>query len=594
LPAADRKYVSVSDNEFMLDGKPLRLFGVNYMPSSGVSVNPEHHKSFLQYICRAAYDPDNFYKDFLRVKEVGFNAVSLFIYYEDAVNSNNMIDLIRMCGELGIYADLSIRPHADPFDFDDREVIEMIQHLRLAELTDLVAYGIAWERTLGNYEPSYGNAAGRKSYDSLWERWITGSYGSVENAETEWGCRVPRTSEGAVTSPGDSLFNNDGEFTKLMSAYRLFVDSLVSQRHSHACDLIRKYDPNHLISARTIRTSGVPMWTPGFDTGYDFGSLAAAFDFFSPECYGMSTETAEQGIFTNIYARYNRPGTAVVWKEFGQSIWNGSNFGDNTEKKQSQADYYTAIYNMAISGHSGGIYSWYWPGGYRIGENSDYGVINPDGSDRPVTRVIREYSGKFIGQPVLGKPDTILSIDRLKSATGTSMIYAALGKEILAAVNAGSVVAFTDIAAGTDTASVPEDAIGGGAASDTNPARWASGLIRSVSILMSDGTWEQVSDGGSVTLMSGSAVTVRIAMTNMMNSKWLPGNAAGAVSLKSSSGSDLAFDLPLEKDVSYLQTYTQLFRLTESLDGEKNIAFRFGIKDRFSFGAPFRFTVIAK
>ena len=42
-----------------------------------------------------------------------------------------------------------------------------------------------------------------------------------------------------------------------------------------------------------------------------------------------------------------------------------------------------------------GVAWWWYPGGYRVNERSDFGIINPDGTDRPVTKVIREFGPKL-------------------------------------------------------------------------------------------------------------------------------------------------------------------------------------------------------
>jgi hypothetical protein len=593
VPEKDRKFVTIADNEFMLDGKPVRFFGVNFVPSSGNGFNLEHAHSLFRYVIEASYDPDVYYKDLVQVKDVGFNAVSLFIFHPDNLNSNSMLHLIRMCEKLGLYVDLSIRPNADPFDFNDKQVIDMIQSLHLPELTNLYAYDIAWERTWGNYEPSYGNAAGRKSYDRLWERWVINNYGSIENAEKESGYKIPRKEENAVTSPADVLYNTDGEHTKMMAGYRRFTDDLVAERHSYACDLIRQYDPNHLVSARTISTSGIPMWTPGFDTGFDFASLNTAFDFLSPECWGMLADTAEQGIFTHFYARYVKPGAPVVWKEFGEHIWTGSNFNDTTERQKSQADYHMAIFDMAIAGGARGLFSWFWPGGYRPGENSDFGVLNPDGSDRLVTKVIRDYSKKFLNQPRLGTPDTFFVVDRDKSATGTNKMYETIKDDMLAAVKAGRIVAFKDESTGTTTATVPDTGVGGGKAGSTVPARFVNGHFRAVYVKLADGNWKRIKYGDSVQLPAGPVV-IKAVMSNSKGAEWLSRSQSSTsyVSLISTDRSEIRFNLPLSENVKQIGTHTQEFKLCDTFSGNTDISFRFNIEGRFPFGSPFMFTVV--
>lgn len=442
-PESERRYIRIEDNEFVRDEKPQRLYGVNYMPSSGIGVNPENWEYFEQYVSKAAYDPDVFYNDLLRVREVGFNAVSLFVYHQTVMETKNMLHLIDMCDRLGLIVDLSIRPHADPFDLRESEVAEMIKLLHIAELDNIVAYDIAWERYFGTYEGSYGNPKGRKAYDGEWREWIDRNYGSLSAAESNWGFEAVKIG-GKAVSPTDDMLRREGSHTKMASAYRRFADELVEQKHKRVKELIAEYDPHHLVSARTGAQGGLPLADPG-DMGYDYKALAGALDFMSPESYVINADlnTADQGIFTNVYSRHCKPGAPVVWKEFGNHIWTGSNFYDTSKTQQIQAEYYAKIYDMAIAGHTGGMFCWWWPGGYRTNENSDYGVINPDGSDRLVTGVIRAYREPFLNQPALKEPDVFFEIDRDMYATGIFGVYEAIKEEFLAAVKSGKTVAFT-------------------------------------------------------------------------------------------------------------------------------------------------------
>jgi len=44
------------------------------------------------------------------------------------------------------------------------------------------------------------------------------------------------------------------------------------------------------------------------------------------------------------------------------------------------AKYYERFYKMALMAEASGTVCWWYPGGFRVGERSDYGLINPDGS----------------------------------------------------------------------------------------------------------------------------------------------------------------------------------------------------------------------
>ncbi|MCL2775510.1 MAG: beta-galactosidase [Oscillospiraceae bacterium] len=594
-PESERKYITVSNNEFMRDGKPLRLYGVNFMPSSGIGVNAENGEYFEYYVSSESYDPDVFYKDLLRVKEIGFNAVSLFVYYDTAMQTKNMLHLIDMCDRLGLVVDLSLRPHSDPFNFDEQEVIDTIKSLHISELDNVSAYDIAWERTFGSYEPSYSNSVGRKAYDSLWERWVVDNYGSINDAEKTWGCSIPRNGS-IITSPSDDMLRTDGDYSKMVAAYRRFVNDLISEKHNDVCDAIKAYDPNHLISSR-VGSSGLPLLDPGSDMGYDYQALATAFDFMSPEGYLINGDfnTAEQGIFTNAYARYCKPDSPVVWKEFGYSIWTGSNFNGSEQIQEVQADYYKKIYDMAITGHTGGMFCWWFPGGYRTNENSDFGVINPDGSDRLVTGVIRAERDVFLNQPLLGEPDIFFEIDPEMSVTGIKAVYENIKDDFLSAVKSGKIVAFKDISDGTDTSTVPDTAVGGGTAGAENPSEYVNGDFREVYVKLSDGSWKRVNFGDTVSLPAGP-IEIKAIMGNTLRAEWLSESTSKAayVSLVSTAKSGITFDMPLAENVKYLGILTQEFKLCDSFENKTVIAFRFSIKNRFPFGTPFEFTVTPK
>lgn len=151
-------------------------------------------------------------------------------------------------------------------------------------------------------------------------------------------------------------------------------------QHIVACDYIRSIDPNHLISARSGDASTIPLVDPGI-YGYDYDAMSAALDTVSPESYALSDDdkSLRQGVFTNIYARYANPDNAVQWMEFGKSIWTGSNFTDNRKMRRFQAEYYRRFFDMLLAGHTAGMFCWWFVGGYRIGENSDFGILDPDG-----------------------------------------------------------------------------------------------------------------------------------------------------------------------------------------------------------------------
>ena len=91
---------------------------------------------------------------------------------------------------------------------------------------------------------------------------------------------------------------------------------------------------------------------------------------------------------------------------------------------------------MSESG-ADGVFFWWYPGGFRLGENSDFGIINPDGTDRPVTKVIRHQGPRFLKAPKPGKPNYWIAVDRDRDARGLFGMYEAVQEEFWKAIAEG-------------------------------------------------------------------------------------------------------------------------------------------------------------
>lgn len=595
-PEEERRYITSSHNEFVWDGKPLRAFGVSYMASSNIAFDGGMGGyNWEQYVSRSAYDPDVCLNDLLRIREIGYNAVALFVYYDTAKQSKNMLHLLEMCDRLGLVVDLALRPYF-PLEHDgrDRPIADTIRVLHLEELDYIIGYDIAWEQCVGSYAGSYGSVpGGRRMFDPAWIRWVKDSYGTLENAEAAWGVKLPEN-DGAYTCPSDAMLEQDGPHRAMVAAYRRFADEFVAEKHMVFREMIRRADRRHMISART-NYSGIPKFSPSA-MAYDFQSLALPFDYLSPEYYGRYEDIPSLA-FTNVYARFARPDAPVVWKEFGVGVWDGSNFpqGDGRQKAellQRQADYCEAMYKMAVAAHTGAIYYWFFPSGYRPGENSDHGVLNPDGSDRPITRVVRRWRDTFLNQPLLTEPDVIFDVERDRHVDGVRGMYREMEEAFQAAAEAGKAIAFREAGDGATTATVPDTAIGGGTAGEYNPARYVNGGFLAVYVRQADGTWCRIASGDTVRV--AGPLVIRAVMANTLHTRWLSRTQsdAGYVSLVSAAGSAVRFHLPLAKGVEYLETLEQEFRLCDCVQEEMPVALRFSIEDRFVFGRPFRFQAV--
>jgi hypothetical protein len=273
-PLAERKYMTIENGNFMLDGKRWRAHGINYMPSSGIGT--EDNEYFENWTGPRAYDPEVIQRDLENVKRIGYNSVSVFTDHS-LIQWQNIVDLIRRCEKLGLMVNLSLRP-GTPMHFPWPKIKEMIESLRLAENDTVFAYDLAWE-------PHFGRQADRVIWDRDWEAWIVERYGSIENAEKDWDFKAPRHASGKLTNPAQEQVMADGPWRRMVAAYRRFLDTLLYRKYSAARRLVRSVDPHHFVSFR-MTEAGDPTFNWDALLPYDFPYLVNAVDFLAPEAYG--------------------------------------------------------------------------------------------------------------------------------------------------------------------------------------------------------------------------------------------------------------------------------------------------------------------
>jgi len=430
-PKALPEFIEARDGGFWLKGRPWKAHGVNYMPSSGIG--PAYEGFFENWLGRGAYDPAVIERDLRRVRSLGLNAVSVFVYRE-ALTAQHLLDFLRRCGALGLHVNQSLRP-GTPMEFRWTEMKELIEYFKLAENDAVFAYDLAWE-------PSHGNQAQQQhDYGALWREWVARRYGSLSVATNAWSFPWPvvgsapagtpvsvGTNELAV--PAMTLLLRDGSWRRLVADYRSFLDEVLANRYGEARRLVRSIDPHHAVSFR-MSCAGDPTYAWDAALPYDFPGLVNAVDLWAPEAYGRIGDwnKVRAGEFTVAYARLCDPTKPLVWAEMGYNVWDMNRMAPEPEKLQFEKTYYEQFYRVLIESGSDGIFFWWYPGGFRRGENSDFGIINPDGTDRPVTRVIRQWGQSFLRAAKPGKPDDWISIDRNGDARGLYGIYEAHQEE---------------------------------------------------------------------------------------------------------------------------------------------------------------------
>ncbi|NIA14667.1 MAG: hypothetical protein GWP08_11355 [Nitrospiraceae bacterium] len=524
-PKPRKSFITVENGDLMLDGQRWRAHGVNYMPSSGIAT--EDNAYFEFWLGARSYDPEIIERDLSHCASLGLNSVSIFLYRR-SMEAQNLLDLLRRLDEKGIKANLSLRP-GTPIDFEWDGVREMIEYYRLKDNDTVFAYDLAWE-------PLWMGHDKRVRWDADWEAWIVERYGSVENAERDWGFGVPRTADGGVTNPSAGQLEQDGDWRGMVAAYRRFLDTVLYTYYSRARRLVKSVDPNHLVSFRMTETGNPTMNWHGV-LAYDFPYLAAAVDLFEPEGYGRigDWEQVKPGWFQFEYARWAASELPVVWAEAGVHAWDITTMSSPPARLAYQGGYFDRFYRMLIGSCADGIYWWWYPGGFRTGENSDYGIMNPDGSWRDSSGVIRQRADSFIAGPDARSVDDWITIDRDARADGVAGIYKTVGDRFWQSIAEGHTPGFRTEGTGAHSGNCPLVAVGNTPCNGTNPPKYLDGFFDQFEVRGRDGRWAPVQSGSEVSV-DRRRVVGRATITNLGEAAWLPGDEEGGVCVSVAGG----------------------------------------------------------
>lgn len=425
-PKERPEFVEESNGGFLWRGKPWKINGVNYMPATGIGISSGTY--FENWLGKGAYDPGAIERDLERIKGMNLNAVSIFVDYPE-IGAQHLLDFLRRCDALGLHVNQSLRP-GTPLDFQWDKIKAEIESFHLAQNDTVIAYDLAWEAEHHDEQNTYGKD---------WTAWVNDHYGTAAHAQSVWGVAAPGfDAEGTLLVPPLRELANDGPWRVMVADYRAFLDSILTDKYGEARRLVRSIDHHHAVSFR-MNEAGDPTFNSDRRLPFDFYGLARAVDMWAPEAYGRigDWEHVRQGRFDVDYARLCDPKKPVIWAEMGYSVWDERHDDDSPEKLDFAGTFYRDFYRMMTEAGNDGVFFWWYPGGYRVNEKSDFGIINPDGTDRPVTQIIRTEGLKFLRAAKPPAANYVIKIDRDRDARGLYGIYQAVKNDYWQAIAEG-------------------------------------------------------------------------------------------------------------------------------------------------------------
>jgi len=573
-------FVTVQGSDFYLDGRKWHPVGVNYWPLYVAGLERDDY--FGHWLRTRWYDGEAVERELATMAAMGINLVS--IQWRNGDELPNLLDFLRRCGRQGIKVNL-FATWASPISFKEAEFRELVAAGRLAENPNIFAYDIIWEP--GNHLFHDKN---RGQWDRDWVQWLEDRYGSVTDAEQDWDFPVPRKN-GKPTSPTDKQLREDGAWRRMVAAYRRFMDDLMSRKWNDAVSALRRIDPNHLVSFRQGNT--LP---------HDFTLTATVkhIDFICPEGYAIRNDQAgyDAACFITRFVHFTTGGKPIIWSEFGKSVWDANTQRPSVRLMDIQSAYHDLFYRMVLETGANGTVPWWWPGGYRADERSDFGIMNPDGTPRPAARLIARYAERIKGDRPWPKPEAWYTFDRDAHPGGYWHVAFHDGAQACAdARRAGKQLGIRTAGTGTTSCNVPLVAVGNTPCTGRNPPKYLNAEFNAVSIRCGRGAWHKVAPGARLTVPKNTPIHATASVGNLQEAEWVcPAGAdgkSGGVCVVSARESRLEVHAPILANTAYLQdAETGEFTLSKGLAADTQVVLHMSAAGRATFGEKLRFTLV--
>jgi hypothetical protein len=505
--------VTVKDGDFYLQGEKWYPIGINFWPLYCSGHEPYQYRT-LSWQSPGQYDPEWLDLDLDQVVALGMNSISVQFPGLSAVRS--MMDFLERCRNRRIKVNISVDGHA--IIGQPERAVQLIEEAHLATDDAVYSWDLAWEPNMGQY-------AERCKLDGKWKHWIEDRYGSVENAEKDWQYKVTRE-DGSVSGPTDQQAIEDGPWRTMVAAYRRFADDLISKGYARSVRMISEVDPNHLFGVRTgFGGTGQPGIAHFFP--FDLVSGIKHLHYTSPEGYGLGGDyiNYRRAGLLNLYGRFVSGGKPVFWSEYGVPHYFQGNTWSWSE--DAQTAYFANMHRMFMDTDVSGGAGWWWPGGHRVDEDSDFGIINMDRSPRLAAIEVKKASERYKNPPERKPADYWIEIDRDKHVLGLPMIWLGNWDEYIRAWDEGKTAGLRTAGTGTDSSNTPMVAVGNTPINGHNPPKYLNAEFNWVRIRDAGGEWVGVEDGATIEVKAGLPVSVRASAGNIAESTWLTPDDAG-------------------------------------------------------------------
>ncbi|BAL22588.1 hypothetical protein [Azoarcus sp. KH32C] len=556
--------VKVDGKRFVQDGREVILNGVNYFPAYFPASFPE------SWLKSGHYRAEIVDRDLATIQALGANLVSVAAVgangKPDPNDCANIRDFLARAAKHGLLVNLYIGTGSKLPLPDANSLAQLPKACALAGIPALFAYDIAWE-------PHFGEATERAALTQRWLAWLAGAYGTEANARRAFG--------GDLSLPSDQALCAETPNVKV-SAFRRFLDDMVSASYRAARAAIHAVDTTHLIGARSgWGGNGSRQLCKGAPP--DLRAGVKHLDFVSPEAHALPVsnraEILNRGRFTAAYADVGKP---IFWAEYAANA-DGSCPLCNEEV---QAAFYSSIFEMIRGSASNGGAAWWFvgtrPQNPKDTEKSDFGIVRdrPDRDDsgqiRPAARLLNEAM-VGIRADLRSYSDWIV-VDR-DAAAGDWRMYDTGTRELARLGNSAARVGVRTSCTGATSKEAPT-CVGNVANNGACPPKCLNAEWTSIEIRNADGAWQKVKADDEVSVRANAPVLARLVAGNTGEGTWLTRRSAGGIAGSVRFGcnehaGDISCRGEIHDDIGSLEdtTMTELL-ITDTLTTSSRVAFQ--------------------
>ncbi len=305
--------------------------------------------------------------------------------------------------------------------------------------------------------------------------------------------------------------------------------------------------------------------------------------------------------FVNRYLSYALENKPFMWNEYGY----GGPWGEHTrhldgEDIEYQHEYVEMVNSEAYKNGANGIAPWWFPGGLRASEKTDFGITTPEGTLRPSGESVRKYGELYRSNPPeRPDPDRWYTIDMDAHSGGLWHITNTHGADAYEkATKDGRVLGVKTAGTGTSSADTPLLAVGNTKYNGTNPPKYLNAEFNWFKIKTGDGEWIEIRNGASVEVPGDMPIYAMASVGNLQEATWLTRESCegkpGTVFLAATAASDLVMKWAIEKDTPWHQDagFGQDMLLTEGISQESGVELQMTAEGRAWFGEKLRFTLV--